>query len=652
KGSKSYDSRLVDIKNRLQQGLFNKFHKAITVDIYADLVDINDMSWSNAIEGFLYNQKFNLFVDPKYYIDAYKILRDLLNEYRFFGTSLIDQERIIERNYQAEVGSLADEIVTQHAGARAYTNFLVGRLYKANTIEDARNSGNGITKECDLYRNFAMSRINPRLYQTSFIGATLDERFYEEKSNELKENIFNLEAYKNISKAINKANELEVINTNEIATIFTMIEKTSQIAGLNNTLKYLDNQLKEHDTTLIASIDKRLSDVDADIKEANANKDAALIEKGNLLKEIETIEKEKIVNETNNLKAKEESIKQNYDPFLVSEKASPLYDEEISKGKTAIQIFTEYNVQHSRLQYLVTNLKSQVIKLRKDYCNDYHLSYDYETLENKKFDEELVEFRDVKLPEYEEKIKDSYNKATQQFKDDFIFKLRGAIEDVEDQIANLNKALEESKFGKDSYKFTVKPSTIYRRYYDMLKDDLILETGEDESKFIEKYKDVMEDLFKQIVDVSGNGDKTSELLENVSKFTDYRSYLDFDLKVYNEDSKSEQSLDKMIRKKSGGETQTPFYISVLASFAQLYHVHEEGELSNTLRIIIFDEAFSKMDRSRIKEAVKLLRKFNLQVILSAPSEKVADITELVDETLVVLHDKNSSCVRLYKEADK
>ncbi|MFA6667758.1 MAG: SbcC/MukB-like Walker B domain-containing protein, partial [Bacilli bacterium] len=148
------------------------------------------------------------------------------------------------------------------------------------------------------------------------------------------------------------------------------------------------------------------------------------------------------------------------------------------------------------------------------------------------------------------------------------------------------------------------------------------------------------------------GDHSSELLANIEKFTDYRSYLDFDLIVYNIDTKEEQRLSKMLKKKSGGETQTPFYISVLSSFAQLYHVHDEGELSNTIRVIIFDEAFSKMDRSRIKEAVKLLRKFNLQVILSAPSDKVADISELVDETLVTLHDKNSSCVRLYEKAEK
>ena len=38
----------------------------------------------------------------------------------------------------------------------------------------------------------------------------------------------------------------------------------------------------------------------------------------------------------------------------------------------------------------------------------------------------------------------------------------------------------------------------------MLKDDIILDTGEDETPFLEKYKDVMEDLFRQIVDIGSN----------------------------------------------------------------------------------------------------------------------------------------------------
>ena len=647
-GTKSYSEILMTIRKKLEEDLKEKFHKDIPVSIYADLIDIKDLSWSNAIEGFLAGQKFNLFVAPKYYIEAYKSLAKLVDLYRYYSISIVDEEKIIERNYRCEPESLAEEIITDHEGARAYTNFLIGRLHKSMSVNEARESGNGITKECDLYRNFALSKINPRLYQSSYIGRSLDERFIKEKNIELQNNLANLGSFRSLSSLITEANNLEILNSNEISIILEDILKTSGLEGLQKTLDYIKEELSERDTTLISSIDKRLKDVEADIEDLKQGNETLILEKGNLTNEIENLKKDKIKTEEFKIHEKEKSLINNYDVEFVNEKCIPYLENEFKEGKNFLTILNEQNTSIVRSQYIASNIFSQLVKARRDYCRDYHLSYDAEATDNNQFNAELADFRDVKLPEYKEKIKDSYDKATQQFKDDFIFKLRSAIEEAEDQIENLNQALKESSFGTDLYHFTVKPRTEYRRYYDMLKDDIILETDENESKFLEKYKDVMEDLFRQISD-TGNNDTKVNVIKNIEDFTDYRSYLDFDLIVTNKITNEEQRLSKMIKKKSGGETQTPFYISVVASFAQLYHVHDEGEIANTIRLIIFDEAFSKMDRERIIEAVKLLRKFKLQVILSAPPEKIGDISSLVDETLLVSRDRNSSHVLLYSK---
>ena len=647
-GTKSYSEILMTIRKKLEEDLKEKFHKDIPVSIYADLIDIKDLSWSNAIEGFLAGQKFNLFVAPKYYIEAYKSLAKLVDLYRYYSISIVDEEKIIERNYRCEPESLAEEIITDHEGARAYTNFLIGRLHKSMSVNEARESGNGITKECDLYRNFALSKINPRLYQSSYIGRSLDERFIKEKNIELQNNLANLGSFRSLSSLITEANNLEILNANEISIILEDILKTSGLEGLQKTLDYIKEELSERDTTLISSIDKRLKDVEADIEDLKQGNETLILEKGNLTNEIENLKKDKIKTEEFKIHEKEKSLINNYDVEFVNEKCLPYLENEFKEGKNFLTILNEQNTSIVRSQYIASNIFSQLVKARRDYCRDYHLSYDPEATDNNQFNAELADFRDVKLPEYKEKIKDSYDKATQQFKDDFIFKLRSAIEEAEDQIENLNQALKESSFGTDLYHFTVKPRTEYRRYYDMLKDDIILETDENESKFLEKYKDVMEDLFRQISD-TGNNDTKVNVIKNIEDFTDYRSYLDFDLIVTNKITNEEQRLSKMIKKKSGGETQTPFYISVVASFAQLYHVHDEGEIANTIRLIIFDEAFSKMDRERIIEAVKLLRKFKLQVILSAPPEKIGDISSLVDETLLVSRDRNSSHVLLYSK---
>ena len=99
-------------------------------------------------------------------------------------------------------------------------------------------------------------------------------------------------------------------------------------------------------------------------------------------------------------------------------------------------------------------------------------------------------------------------------------------------------------------------------------------------------------------------------------------------------------MSQTLNTKSGGETQTPFYIAVLASFAQLYQVNNlSGLANNTVRLVVFDEAFNKMDSERIIESVRLLRKMGLQALICTPPDKLSEIMPLADQTHLVIKDK-------------
>ena len=54
-----------------------------------------------------------------------------------------------------------------------------------------------------------------------------------------------------------------------------------------------------------------------------------------------------------------------------------------------------------------------------------------------------------------------------------------------------------------------------------------------------------------------------------------------------------------------------------------------------MRLVVFDEAFNKMDSERIIESVRLLRKMGLQAIICTPPDKVSDIMPIADRTLLV-----------------
>ncbi len=72
-------------------------------------------------------------------------------------------------------------------------------------------------------------------------------------------------------------------------------------------------------------------------------------------------------------------------------------------------------------------LRSERTRKRSEYNSQYKMPYDIELESNQYFDKELEELDQIRLPEYLEKIKDSKQKAYDQFRDDFIAKRHGPL---------------------------------------------------------------------------------------------------------------------------------------------------------------------------------------------------------------------------------
>ncbi len=642
-GGKLYDYQLNQVRNQLKHALEDHYGKKIEVFFYADLIDIADKKWTNAIEGFIYAQKVNMFVEEEYYEVANKLLPPILKRVGYFRTGLVDSERLRKANMIAEDNSVAEEIVTDHEGALNYTNFLLGKMIKCNNFQEARASGRGLTPNCEGYRNFASFVIPTNHYQYKLIGRKVSQ---EDKLERLRSIDDKIKAYKTLEQFVQVlascAHE-ETLNNNEANTFALHLEDASMLDTLKANLASYEEELSSSAGQEIALIDEKIRHIEADIASLTQEKQQLFESRGQLSASNNAIQNEKIPAQMESANKLLEEMKNEFDEEFVNNTALPTFNDELDQGKSLSQIRLEYDELYTKGQYKLRSAKSTFNELRKDYIVEYKLSYDITKEDNNDFDNELYTLKEVRLPQYREKIEDAYNKATKEFKDDFIFKLKTSIEMVRNQIDELNEALKGSTFGQDSYQFVVTPAPQYKEYYDMITDELLLSYGEDENLYLEKYQDIMNNLFKLIGDVTGSKDQNSLLAQNVEKFTDYRTYLLFDLMV-SKDGGKPYSLGRNIKKASGGETQTPFYISILASFSQLYRVSAGPSMSNTVRLVIFDEAFSKMDRNRIIESIRILKSFGLQVILSAPPEKVSDISKLVDKTLLVSRGKNRSFV--------
>jgi uncharacterized protein YPO0396 len=236
---------------------------------------------------------------------------------------------------------------------------------------------------------------------------------------------------------------------------------------------------------------------------------------------------------------------------------------------------------------------------------------------------------------YEKELKKAKDNCQLEFRESFLARLKENIENAKLEFKNLNSALRDIYYGEDSYKFELTHNKKKESIYQMITSKNN-EPGFNlwSSSFDDEYKEEMEDLFAKLTAYDDKGEKV------LAEYTDYRSYLDYDIIVEKKDG-TVQRFSKIYGEKSGGETQTPYYVAIAASFVQLY------KLGDTIRIIMLDEAFDKMDDNRISSMMDFFNSQNFQIILATPPAKIEIIGEKVDTILMAMRDGTTSIIEEY-----
>ena len=650
-GQKSYDKKLILLRDLIQETLSNKYDKEVTVSILADLLEVKHEIWRRPIESYLGPQRFYLFVEPQYVDEAIAIYDSNKEEYGLSDIGIVDTDKIAQQNVKVEPKSLAEEITTSNKYARKFIDRLLGTLIKCDDLADLRKNPRSITSSGMIYQNFVARQMNLERV-VPFLGKNASNSILKTKNAELRVLKEKLNDTNNLLANFEIANGLELISSNEIINITNTINSCSEITNLNRDYdSYLYKLENVGSKDYYAKVEKDLQDVELQLANLRAEEENFISIITKCTQEIDEINNVTLPVAETSLKEITDFMDVQFKDVGVKAQGEALFLDELAIYKNANNIFSNYSQQLDLVENQINNLSTKVISNRLTYVTEYKLDYDVNDIStNETYQNELELLRDNKLVEYISKIENAKQLAMAQFKDNFLAKLKSNFDTIQMQIDNLNYALANSRFGTDSYCFKISPRRDYTSYYEMINDPLLLEGNDIFSEaFLEKYEDVINELFSMItyVDYLSN-DISSEMEQNIAKFTDYRTYLKFDLLVTDPEGKV-QHLSKTLLKKSGGETQTPFYISILASFAQLYGIVGSQKNTKSIRLIVFDEAFSKMDSERIQESVKLLRNYGLQAIISAPPEKMTDIVPLVDKTLTTVRQNTKSIVYDYEK---
>lgn len=651
KGIKPFPYQVTALKRLLEKELFDKYKKTVEVSVLADLLEIRNPNWRNAIEGYLDKQKFYLLVPENYYMDALQIYNQEKRDKDIYDAGLIDVGKLRKTFRKTPIaGSLAEEIETEHIDARLYADYLLGGVMKCTHVSELNRYKVAITASGMLYKGYVSRKINPMRYANPFIGRHSMELLLEQNRLELEHLSILYDSMAEAHRLVLRASETSILGEYEAQQHQNAVSNSEHLERLR---KRWEQVREEYDTLDFRYLYRMKERIDV-LEETYTSKENIWhsLDKKNakLDTELENIRREKLPEAIGQITQIQAKLDREFDSVWLSKVGEPRFLEVQAAGNYEISLKARFYSAMKQTESKRDGYRSTRTEKRARYNADYKMPYDIELESNQYFDKELNDLELIRLPEYIEKIVDSKEKAYNQFRDDFIAKIKSNIESVSQQIEELNASLKQSVFGTDRYRFVKKPRPEYQNYYDMIMDPLLMDTGGwniASQSFNEKYQKEIDELFQLLIynETNVTAERRAEYEKSIRKFTDYKTYLVFDLIVTDEQGE-EQRLSKTLLKKSGGETQIPFYIALLASFSQVCRLRNKNQ-NNTIRVIILDEAFSKMDGERIRESILLLRRFGLQSIFSAPPDKIPDIAPLVDRNIAVYKDNRHSFTRIF-----
>lgn len=604
--------------------------------ILCELLEITDDTWRNAVEGYLNTQRFYILVEPENFDIALGIYDRLRKERKAYGVGLINTQNLEEFD-TAPQGSLATVVSSKNKYAKRYINMILGKVHMCDHYRELKKYKTSITRECMKYQNNVASAIKPAVFETPYIGQSALKVQLEQAKQKREEIKKQLEEMQERIEQL--AFVLEPLSTEQDTDIKYRIDVIGDLRQISVEIRKCKDNIAtlEKNSNMImkqvqlSTLEKMLEEIAVNLN--NQNRAAGKIE------ERISLTKQRVADEKVNHAEKAVLFEQ------IGDRAGdslPIWKQEYEK-QTVDKSFTQFKDNYLRRRKANQTLVDRSVDAMKGAMNGYKTAHDFgapAAMEGyPDFEAEYLKLKNSELLQYEDKVETARSAAEEEFREQFLSKLQENMKTAQTEFKELNKALNDIAFSNEKYEFMYMPSKKYRQYYEMIMDDFNAMQGESifSGMFHENHKAVIEELFERLAIDNDNSAKA------LDEFTDYRTYMDYDIRIIHSDG-NYSLYSKVCEEKSGGETQTPFYVTVAASFVQLYKNNIGGE---AIGLVLFDEAFNNMDDERIGGVLEFLRRLPLQILIAAPPDKIQYISPFVEETLLVMTDEKVSFVERY-----
>jgi len=592
----------------------------------AEAAEITEPVWVDAVEGWLNTRRFAVLVDPVHFQKALEVYDRLPRSVA--GAFIPNIEKM--RDAVARQGSLA-EIVKAEGYARIYINYTLGKVMRSD-LANLKTYDSAVTKECMTYMNHTASRIKEEVYRRHYLGRTaLEERrkFLSAEATRVETELVSAEKEEREARGREDCCNRVIHFLPELKYLFPSIAGAELLA---DQLAAAEQELSAVDTQSFKELENKRKELEQQLNLLKEDNDRLQKTWGSLNTKLTNC-REDLDHFTQSQEEKEEAIKNfgNDHPFMIGE-CEEYAQDKLSKNSIA-DLTNTYESTLKGFKTHTETCKKEYNKLVADYEHEFHYLLGMEPSENAEAETLLKRLETSELPQYREKIAKAYQDAEKEFKDHFISRLNEHIEEARESFNEINDILRTLHFGRDQYWFHLEELSERKGQIEVIRQAAKIPPNDGGlfSQLVDPAeKKAAEELFNRIL----NSPLDSKELKAIC---DYRTYFHYDIRIKETDNLDENgnpvilSLSKVLKEKSGGESQTPYYVAIAASFYRFYKARPES----TVRLVIFDEAFNRMDDERIGKILSFYNNLNLQIITSVPPEKIEAIAPYMDRINVI-----------------
>lgn len=623
--------------------------------VLCDFINITDANWQMAIEGYLGGSRFCILVDPDFEAESTRIVRNMPG--RRNGSKVIQGWKAQRDAAKLSVAgsSILDVMSFEHKIAEYYIKGAYGNVLRVANENELRETARGITPDGLGSGGYSLFRCDIDDSDLVF-GQGARERALLAKLKQLQElETASFQAEKSSRQAAVVHETIDKIKSIHIATVvremldlYRSIEQDQQrksaldltdFRNLEEELETKRTALTEVESTAtelqtnmgrLEHSEKTLKDKAAEIsnvqdvlQEQQEAAELTIEEIGAIYAQFEATEalEESQANALQHAKVSDsnESFRTELDDH---QRHCTVLERQVDK------CVIEHN-QHCRMEdsilYIVDNGSDGTQAHNQEWFKRITIVLKEANLITNRLKNNVLVGKHEKLAD----LRDSFNTA---FVTNLCHSIFQSINDGKRILDELNKELESHLFGTDQERYHFGYSWVpeFQEYQKFFKDVINLPSLGDgsslfEADLSEKSTQVRDKLLSMLLD---NDEQTA--IRELKRLSDYRHYRSYE--IYKTPKGKDEIALSQYGTGSGGQLETPAYIIRSAAVTSAFKFNEG---SSHCRMVLVDEAFSKMDEARSREVINYLtNELGLQLIFIMPTSKSGPFMDLISHQTI------------------